>query len=74
MAAMKIDKLTLRLTGVSPSDAERLARRIADGLAQASPVAQGNIASLRLHLKSGDSEDELSSYVARSILERLAQK
>jgi hypothetical protein len=75
MAAINIDQLALKLSGVSERDGQRLAQQIADGLAHASISAESSqqLDALRVNVtaRPGDSMDWLSKQIIADILRQL---
>jgi len=75
MAAIDIDRLSLRLSGISGSDGQRLARLIAEGLA-ASPIGiEGthhlDAMQVNVTARPGSSMDMLSQQIVADVLRQL---
>jgi hypothetical protein len=73
---LTLDRLTLRLTGLSGPDAHRLATLIADRLATAEPPAVGFTADrLRVQVApvTGESLDAMADRIAAGALDALAR-
>jgi hypothetical protein len=75
MADIQIDRLSLNLTGSTAPRGETLARKIADGLADASltPSAQSAIPCLSVNLRGapGESDEALAGRIVAEILQQL---
>ena len=75
MAAIDIDRLSLRLSGISGGDGQRLARLIAEGLA-ASPIGiEGthhlDTMQVNVTARPGSSMDMLSQRIVADVLRQL---
>ena len=75
MAAIDIDRLSLRLSGISGGDGQRLARLIAEGLA-ASPIGiEGthhlDTMQVNVTARPGSSMDMLSQQIVADVLRQL---
>jgi len=75
MAAINIDRLSLRLSGISGGDGQRLARLIAEGLA-ASPIGiEGthhlDAMQVNVTARPGSSMDMLSQQIVADVLRQL---
>jgi hypothetical protein len=75
MPDLRIDKLTLKLSGLNRQDAEGLAHRIAKGLAAASGPARkiGGISS-RVTAPKGGGKDALAEAVIADLLRSLERQ
>ena len=74
MADLSIERLSLRLSGLSEGDSRRLTRLIADGLAAASVShVTGNRDALRSSIKprAGSSLQAISAQVVADLLSQL---
>jgi len=75
MATMHIERLTLKLSGISENDGRRLAQSIADGLASATSASEKlyHIDSLRVHATAspGNEVDMLSKQIVAEIVRQL---
>jgi hypothetical protein len=75
MTAIAIDRLTLKLSGLSQSDGERLARLVANGLGQASlsGAAANEVAAMSVNVQSdaGNNLNRLSDQIVSEILRQL---
>lgn len=73
---LAVDRLTLRLSGRSSDDGQRLARLIGEGLAAAAPLAAvGQVPSLRLavDVQAGEPLQQLANRIVAAWLEALAR-
>lgn len=75
MDEIRIDQLTLRLSGLTEHDGRRLVRMITDGLAAAElpPGAPAALGALRVGLAGADTGDleALSRHVVRELLRQI---
>ena len=75
MAEISIDRMSLRFPAMSPQRGERMARKVADGLADSSLSSRASaaLANVDLHLpgSSDDSDDVLASRIAAEIIRHL---
>jgi len=75
MADITIDRLTLRLSGLSESDGQRLAARIAEGLAAAAPAGgrPRHMDALRVNVAAapGDGVERIAAQVVADILRQI---
>ena len=75
MATIAIDRLSLKLSGLSQSDGERLARLVADGLAEASVSETSTHAvsamSISVQSDAGSNLNRLSDQIVNEILRQL---
>jgi hypothetical protein len=75
MAELKIDRLTLKLSGLSTSDGERLARRIAEGLGAAnlSNEKSQRVGEMQVKVKADEKGDvdKLSEQIVAAVLRQL---
>ncbi len=74
MATIDIDRLTLKLSGLSEREGQRLARLIAAGLTQADvPNATSRLETLRVNLTApaDGNVDRLSQQIVADILRQL---
>ena len=75
MADVTIDRLTLKLSGLSKADGQRLARRIAEGLVSASPPLEGMHSLDRLRIQvtaqTGRNIDLLAQQIVADVLREL---
>jgi len=76
MANVEIDRLTLKLSGFTHSDGERLAQLVANGLAAASQSESGsdNVPriSVAVQSDSGSNLNQVSNQIVREILRQLS--
>jgi hypothetical protein len=73
MAEIHIERLALKLAGISESDGQRLAQLIAEGLAS-SPISSESpqhIDSLRVSATADKNVDRLSKQIVAEILRQL---
>jgi hypothetical protein len=77
MTAINIDRLTLRLSGISEHDGQHLARLIAQGLATSSILTEESyqLDSMRVNVtaNSGSSVDMLAQQIVAAILRQIEQ-
>ncbi len=75
MTEIAIDRLTLKLSGLSRGDGERLARLVANGLGQASLSggAAKEVASMSISIRpeAGNNLNRLSDQIVSEILRQL---
>ena len=75
MTQIAIDRLTLKLSGLSQSEGERLARLVASGLGQAllSGEAANEVAAMSVNVQSdaGNNLNRLSDQIVSEILRQL---
>ena len=75
MPEINIDRLTLRLSGISEHDGQRLARLIAEGLTSSSIAAEGSHAldAMRVNVSTSPSSnvDMLSKQIVAEIVRQL---
>ncbi len=75
MTAINIDRLTLKLAGISAEDGQRLARLIAKGLASSSIAAEGthSLDTMRVNVaaSAGSSVDMLARQIVADVLRQL---
>jgi hypothetical protein len=77
MADLQIDKLTLKLSGLNRQDAERLAHRIAKGLAGAKlsgPSRKIGGISSRVTAPTGSGQDALAEAVIADLIRSLERQ
>ncbi|HEU4732551.1 MAG TPA: hypothetical protein VFT22_31870 [Kofleriaceae bacterium] len=75
MDEIRIDQLTLKLSGLTEHDGRRLVRMITEGLAAAEipPGARGSLGALRVGLAGADTGnlEALSRHVVREVLRQI---
>ncbi len=75
MATIAIDRLSLKLSGLSQSDGERLARLVANGLAEASvsETSTHEVSAMSISVQSdaGSNLNRLSDQIVNEILRQL---
>jgi hypothetical protein len=75
MTDMHIDRLALKLSGISEDDGQRLARLIAEGLASSSITLEGThyLDTMRVNITAGPGSrmDVLSKQVVAAVLQQL---
>lgn len=75
MTEITIDRLTLKLSGISQPDGQRLARLIAEGLGTLPISTEGahHLDAMRIHVAAspGSSVDMLSQQIAAAMLRQL---
>jgi hypothetical protein len=75
MTAINIDRLTLKLSGISEHDGQHLARLIAEGLASSSIAAEGShsLDAMRVNVSTGPGSnvDMLSKQIVAEIVRQL---
>jgi len=76
MANIEIDRLTLKLSGLSQGDGERLARLVANGLVEASQSESSSreVPSINVAVQSDGSSNlnRVSAQIVREILRQLS--
>ncbi len=77
MSHVTVDRLTLRLQGLSARDGERLARLVADGLADsaASLEAPLHVGALRISgaVDLGSNMEQLADQIVADVIRQLAR-
>jgi hypothetical protein len=77
MTAINIDRLTLRLSGISERDGQHLARLITEGLTTASIMPEGSyqLDTMRVNVTAspGSSVDMLAQQIVAAILRQIEQ-
>jgi hypothetical protein len=73
MSELRIEKLALKLSGISPNDGERLARRIGDRIAAAAPDRDIVISRVGISITAnpGDDLDLIANQAAAEMLRRI---
>lgn len=75
MANLHIDRLVIKLTGPAPASAERLARRVAEGLGAARLAEAGasKVETMRLDVQASAASDadQLAARIVAELLKRL---
>lgn len=75
MANIQIDRLTLKLSGISQQEGQHLARAIADGLADASLAAETahslDVLKVTVTVGSGDNLDRLAQQILTELLQQI---
>jgi hypothetical protein len=73
MAEVAIDRLSLKLSGVSAGEGERLARLIADGLGRQKLTSSGqSVEGMTININSsGGNLQRLSEQIVREIMRQL---
>jgi hypothetical protein len=75
MPGIRIDRLTLKLSGSDTHGAERLARLVAERLAVSDvPGVRGRIDAIRLHVSdSGEDAGEMANRIVEGLLRELTR-
>jgi hypothetical protein len=73
MPELTIERLSLRLTGLSESESRRLPRLIAEGLAAAAPDVSGKRDNMRANINAtaGSSVQQLSDQIVAELVRQL---